>query len=187
MKCLFAISLISISTASLLPCPGLSADENKNCGRCHSVNDPHISTFDGVPYDQHTDGCFKYVTQCPNRSPRPRPNTAVPFEICGCHDDCGEHGVGPTGPRCIGDVTISFFDSATATTYNIEIKQSNPLIAFDTISSTPLTAVSSHTFDVATGHLFEYSPNVNQHIFKIIGGSPSFYAYISYEMGYLEV
>eukprot|EP00483_Globobulimina_turgida_P001531 UN01533 len=180
MKCLLAISLISISisTASLLPCPGLSADENKNCGRCHSTNDPHISTFDGVAYDQHTDGCFKYVTQCPESNTR----TAVPFEICGCHKEC----VVSSGIRCIGDVSISFFDSAT-TTYNIEIKQSNPSIAVDTISSTSLTAVSSHTFDVASGHLFEYSKNVNQHIFKIFGGSPSFYAYISYRIGYLEV
>jgi hypothetical protein len=186
MKSFLAILLVSTSTGSLLQCPGnnSSSAADTQCGRCHSVDDPHISTFDGTAYDQHTDGCFKYVTECRRASRR----APVPFEICGCHGECGDRGDGGAGgPRCIGDVTISFFDS-TGTTFNIEIEKSNPLIAFDTISTNTLSHGSVHIFDVASNHLFEYVQNANQHIFKINGGgTPSFYAYISYQIGYLEV
>jgi hypothetical protein len=184
MKSLLAVLLVSASTGSLLPCPGFSADGRRaiarKCGRCHSFDDPHISTFDGVAYDHHNDGCFKYVTECRNVRKNP-----VPFEICGCHGECEERG---GAARCIGDLTLSFFDAA-GKTFNIEIDQLVPLVADDTISAGTLVHASSHTFDLAEGHSFTYLYNAatTEHIFKISGGGPFFYAYISYRIGYLEV
>ena len=181
-----ALWLISLCNGNLYDCPddtlGLS------CGRCESSDDPHISTFDGLYYDQHTDYCFKYVTECPFGA-----NNPVPFDICACHYDCGSGTGGergcPNNIRCIGDVALTFYDvgNGYTTTFEISIDYQNAANpAVDNLNIGPLVSGTSYSFDAA-GNVFIYSQNGNEHIFAIYGSGNSYYAYISYIPGNLEV
>eukprot|EP01084_Bolivina_argentea_P185453 319796_1 len=160
------------------------------CDQCWSHDDPHILTFDGVAYDQHTDGCFQYVTTCTDAADN------LPFELCGCHYDCGygNHGDNnnqcPSNIRCIGNITLTFFDSSGTTTYELRVDVNNPTLnAFDLISSTSLPT-GTYTFDILNGHTFLYTKTSSHHDFDIVSGPSSgvtFYAHVSYTPGVLDV
>ena len=177
----FSALLILICNGNqLYECPD---SKQGRCGRCTSVNDPHITTFDGIYYDQHTDYCFKYVTECPFGAANP-----VPFEICGCHYDCGfSKNRCPNNIRCIGDLSLKFYDiyNGYSTTFEITIDYQNPgNPAQDTLNIGALTSGNSYVYDVA-GNLFIYIQIGNVHHFAVYGSE--YYAYISYSPGDLEI
>lgn len=169
---LMIIPLGILCNGSLFECPNGPPDYR--CGRCTSVNDPHITTLDGVYYDHHQDGCYKYVTKCNEKS-------QVPFEICGCHYSCG------TIARCIGDLSISFFDSSGSKTYDVAIDYLNPLTpAINTLTPSSLISGNSYAYD-SIFDTFRYTQNQNEHIFQIYYGGNVDYAYISYRPGHLVI
>jgi len=181
----FISLLVLLCNGNLYPCPDGSQGE---CGRCKGHDDPHIMTFDGVFYDQHTDYCFQYVTECPFGA-----NNPVPFDICACHYDCGSGTPGergcPNNIMCIGDVSLTFFDVNNGYTPTFEISidyqnANNP--AQDVLNIGALTSGNSYSFDAA-GNTFLYIQNVNEHNFAVYGSNPNYYAYISYSPGDLEV
>uniref|UniRef100_A0A7S0XS64 VWFD domain-containing protein n=1 Tax=Elphidium margaritaceum TaxID=933848 RepID=A0A7S0XS64_9EUKA len=185
-------SLVLVNHAQLFPCPDPTIGD---CGRCDSQNDPHITTFDRVYYDQHTDGCFEYVTACPSYS------GYLPFSIVACHYDCGTYGGGanlaggdrpcPSSIRCIGNVSITFYDTSGAATYNISIDHLSSAAAEDD-SIGALTVGGSFAFDTAASHSFAYTMSTSGsgpalHTFDVYAGDNSFYGYITYSSGSLTV
>ena len=52
LSCTFleAFGALILCDGDLYECPDQG---QRQCGRCKSVNDPHITTFDGIFYDQH--------------------------------------------------------------------------------------------------------------------------------------
>eukprot|EP01083_Nonionella_stella_P067013 176954_1 len=166
-------------------CPNPSITDD--CDQCTSHDDPHIITLDGVRYDQHTDECFKYITTCANAA-----NT-LPFELCGCHYDCGNGGQQgepcPSNIRCIGDITLTLFDSSS-TSFEITVNVSSPSDdAYDVISASALTSGTLYTFDAANSHTFYYTKTVSVHEFELFssGTGAVFYAHIRWSPGSLSV
>eukprot|EP01083_Nonionella_stella_P067014 176962_1 len=157
------------------------------CDQCWSHDDPHILTFDGVAYDQHTDGCFKYITPCST--------DYLPFEVCGCHEMCSVgggtgHGEGcPSNIRCIRDLHITFFDSSGLPDYEIFIdgaNGANPAEDSGPLVLGPLVSTTTYFFDV--DHTFTYTQTSSVHEFEVFSGSTlDFYAHIRYSPGSLEI
>ena len=174
--------LTRLGFGQLYPCPDPAQGE---CGRCKGHDDPHIMTFDGVFYDQHTDYCYKYVTECPFGASNP-----VPFDVCACHYDCGQQGgTGekgcPNNIRCIGDVSLTFYDLTNGiTSFEISIDYLNPSNPAVDTNIGSLSSGTQYTFD-PSGNIFTYNQNGNEHNFAIEGSG--FYGYVSYIPGDLEI
>eukprot|EP01084_Bolivina_argentea_P280673 480034_1 len=173
----------SAQGTGVCPNPGVSDD----CDRCGSSDDPHITTLDGLRYDQHTDGCFKYITPCST--------DYLPFEVCGCHEMCSVgggtgHGEGcPSNIRCIRDLHITFFDSSGLPDYEIFIdgaNGANPAEDSGPLALGPLVSTTTYFFDV--DHTFTYTQTSSVHEFEVFSGSTlDFYAHIRYSPGSLEI
>eukprot|EP01083_Nonionella_stella_P204539 745576_1 len=160
--------------ASITTCP--DGTVNDRCGLCSSRNDPHIYTFDDVFYDNHVPLCYKYVTNCPNN------DVYLPFEICGCHYYC------TNTVACIGDITITFKNESGTTTYQIDIDHTLGTATNTLGVPALLIDGTSYQFDTTNNHKFAYGLTGTQHTFNIYSGAgPLFYAYISYQSGYLQV
>ena len=190
MKYLLVLCVILNSVCfgnDLVDCPNHAVKRNMRCGRCTSVDDPHINTLDGVPYDHHVSGCFQYITDCDFLGPPP---PIVPFEVCGCHYACGTAG-------CIGDVHITFFDLTTGLQSefaeidylylgNLAVDDSNNPIP----TGTPISFDPSCPGYPATSAYFVYTHIGYTHSFDIISGPSTpfqFYAHVRYIPGYLEI
>ena len=158
--------------SALRRCPNDAYGTNR-CGYCKSSDDPHILTFDGIQYDHHQSGCYKYVEKC---------DQPIPIEICGCHYPCYfNHGTN-TQINCVGNFKIRFFDDNGIETDSAQVIRTNPNVDAATIGST--------VFNGVTGARFVYSRSGSNHYFEIFSGNlphPQFYGYVNYRPGYLQI